>query len=131
MLLQLVGQGLQAPLYGHGGAGAAFGFVGEVKVLQLGHIGGGENLLLQLGGELALFVDGGKDGLAAFVQLLQLDQQVADGGNLYLVQASGHLFAITGDEGDGGSLFQQFDGLLHLTGAKVKLFCYSGCVVHG
>ena len=115
LLLQFVGQRLQAPLYGHGGAGAAFGFVGEVEVFELGHGGGGIDLRLQLGGELALLADGGKDGFAPFVKLFKPDEKVADGGNLYFVEAAGGLFAIAGDERYGGALLQELDGLFNLT----------------
>ena len=59
LLLNLVGQRLKAAFDGHGGTSAAFGFVGEVEVLQLGHIGGGKYLFLQFGSQLALFADRG------------------------------------------------------------------------
>ena len=59
LLLQFIGQGFQSPLYGHGGAGAALGLVGEVEVFELGERGGGKDLSLQFRGEFALLADGG------------------------------------------------------------------------
>ena len=131
LLLQLVGQGLQAALYGHGGAGAALGLVGEVEVLQFRHVGSGAYLLLQFRGQFALVADGCEDGFAPFVQLFEFDEQVADGGNLHFVEASGGLFAVAGNEGNCGTLFQELYGLLYLTGSEVELLGNDCCVVHG
>ena len=130
MLLQLVGEGLKSPLYGHGGAGAALGLVGEVEVFELGHVGGGKNLLLQLGGELALLADGGQDGIAPFVQLLESDEEVADGGNLHFVEAACGLLAVAGNEGDCSPLLQEFDGFLDLTDAEAEMLGNGVGVVH-
>ena len=131
LFLQLVGEGFQPTFDGHGGAGAAFGLIGEVQVFQLRHSGSCLNLLLQLGRQLALLLNGGQDGLAAFVNLFQLQKQVADGGNLYFVKAPRHLFAVAGYKGYCGTLFQQLDGLLHLTWTQVQLFGDDSGVVHG
>ena len=130
LLHQRVGQRLQSFFHGHAGAGFAFGLVGQVEVLQFGQRGGVSYLLLQLGRQLALFADTLQYGFTAFVELFQLQQHVADGGNLHLVEVAGHLLAVAGDERYGGTLFQQFDGVLHLTYSHVDLMGYDIGVVH-
>ena len=108
-----VGQRLQALFLGLGGAGAALGPVGQVDVFQHGHGLGGQDLIFKLVGEFAQFFQRGQDGGAAFVQFAQLVDAVADGGDGHLVQAAGGLFAVAGDERDGGAFIKQFDGGAH------------------
>ena len=130
LFLQFVGEGFKPPLDCCGGTGAAFGFVGQVEVFEFGEIGGGKYLFLQFGGHLALFIDGGQNGFAAFVQLFEADEEVADGCDLNFVETAGGLFPVAGYERDGGSLFEELDGFLHLTGAEIKLLG-NGCgVIH-
>ena len=65
---------------------------------------------LQLVGQLALLLDGGEDGLFARDQLAKVEQLLFDGADLDLVQVAGRLFAVAGDEGDGGAFVEKLDG---------------------
>ena len=103
------------------GAGAALGFIGEVDILELGGIPALVDALLQLGRHLALFGDGAHNGLLALLYLKQLFVTVADGGYLNLVESTGALLAIAGDEGDGTTLVYQSQGGSHILLREAEL----------
>ena len=106
------GQGLKPLLLGYGRLCPPFGFVGEVEVFELALFIGGLNLLLQLFGELPLLVDGLENGRLPLVELLEGFVGFPDLLHLHLVQASGHLFPVAGDEGNGHPLVQQGEDVL-------------------
>ena len=64
------------------------------------------------------------------IELFKPDEKVADGCDLNLVETAGGLFSVAGYERDGGTLFEESDGFLHLTGAEIELLG-NGCgVIH-
>ena len=127
---QRVGQGLQPLLDGHRSARLAFGLIGQVEVFQLGEGFGFFDGGLQFGGQLALLADALQDGVAAFVNLFQLEQHVADGGDLNLVEVAGDFFAVACNERHGGSRFQKLYGLFHLADTDIDLVGNNMCVIH-
>ncbi len=118
----LVGERLDALFFGDGGAGALLRAERQVDVLEadeglgVGDLGGE-----RVGEEVAL-LEGGEDGGSAFVEGGELFEAVADGGDLDLVEFAGHLFAVTGDEGDGGALFEELRGRGDLVNFDVSEF---------
>ena len=118
---QQVCQWFQPRLDGHLPLGAALGFVGEVEIFQPGLAVGLVQLAGQLGGQLALLFDGAQDHLAAIRQFAQVTEAALQGAQLAVVQTASHLFAVTGDEGDGGAFVQQANGGLHLFRAGIQL----------
>lgn len=117
-----VSQRPQPPLAGDGGAGAALGSPGGVEVFEGVECPGRLELRPQLRRQLALLVDRGDDGRAAFVegaQPLDLGGDVAD---LLLVERAGGLLAIAGDEGQGVAVIEQGDDGRDLPRADVELF---------
>ena len=81
-------------------------------------------------GHLALLLDGGKHRLAAFVKLLKFDQQVANGGDLHLVEASRHLLTITSDKRHRSTLFKEFYGLLYLSLVEFQSIGNNDSIIH-
>ena len=111
---QLVGQRLQPRFAGHHALGAALGLEGQVQVFQLLFGGRGVDGGQQFGRHLALLGDAFDHGGAAVFQLAQIAQARLQLAQLDVVQAAGHFFAVTGDEGDGGAAIEQFHGGLDL-----------------
>ena len=70
--------------------------------------------------EVAL-LEGGEDDAAAVVDGAHLLEAVADGEDLDLVEFAGDLFAVTGDEGDGGALGEELGGGRDLEDLDVQL----------
>ena len=118
---QQVGQRLQPSFDGHLPLGATLGLVGEVEIFEPGLAVGTVQLARQLGGQLALFLDGAKDHLAAIFQFTQIAEAALQGTQLTVVQTAGHLLAITGDKGNGRAFIQQAHGGLHLFRAGIQL----------
>ena len=118
---QQIRQWLQPRLDGHLPLGAALGLVGEVEVFQTGLAVGLVQLAGQLGGQFALLFDGAQDHLAAIRQFTQVAEAALQGTQLAVVQTAGHLFAVTGDEGNGRAFVQQANGCLHLFRAGIQL----------
>ena len=52
--------------------------------------------------------------LAAFIQLLELLQSIADAGDLHLIQLARLLLPVSGDEGHRGAFLQQYCSRGHL-----------------
>lgn len=100
--------------------GAALLLIRQVEVFETG-LGVGElDVAGQFGGQLALFLDAGEDRAAAFFQFAQVAQALFQHAQLGIVEAAGDLFAVTGDEGNGGAFVEQGDGsgdLLRLNAA--------------
>ena len=111
---QRIGQRFQSGFTGNLCLGAALGLVGGVQILQSLLAVGLVDACGQLGRELALFGDRVQDGLAAGVQLAQVDQAFGQVAQLRVVQVAGDFLAVAGDERHGGPFVQQGDGGLHL-----------------
>ena len=124
-------QTLQTLLAGDHGTRAALGLVGRVQVFEGGQGAGGLDGCIQLLGQLALFLDGFEDGLAAFIDGAQVDDLIRDDTHLFIVQRTGHLLAIAGDEGDGVALIEQANGGLHLGSFNMQLGRNGFRVIHG
>ena len=116
----LRGQRFEAFLARDGGAGAAFGLVGEIQVLDFLHRLGVQYLLLQFGREFLLFADGGDDALLAFLQFGELFEAVLHGGHVLLVHRAGHLLTVACDEGDGGAFVQEAYDVGHMMRGLVE-----------
>ena len=101
------GQRFQPPFAGNGGLGSSLGPVGQVDVLQTGHRFSGLHLGFEILCQMAVLLQGIQNGFPPAVQLLQLGQPVPDGGHRHFVQTAGGLFAVAGNEGHGGSVFEQ------------------------
>jgi hypothetical protein len=78
--------------------GAALRLVGEVEILEASLGVGRVDLQQQLVGELALFADAVRDGLAAVFELPQIAQALVQGSQLRIVEGAGGLLAVAGDE---------------------------------
>lgn len=117
---QCVGQRAEAGFQGDLALGAALLLIRQVEVFETG-LGVGElDVAGQFGGQLALFLDAGEDRAAAFFQFAQVAQALFQHAQLGIVEAAGDLFAVTGDEGNGGAFVEQGDGsgdLLRLNAA--------------
>ena len=116
-----LGQGLQPLFLCHGGAGAAFGFIGAVQVLQ-----GGQGLrrvdgLFQLFGELLLLGDGLFDSLLALLQAAQVAEAFLQRTQGRVVHGAVQLLAVTGDEGDGVPLVQKLDDVFDMAQGAIQL----------
>ncbi len=103
-----VRQGFEAFFLRDLGAGAAFGLVGLVEVLERGLLVAGGYLRLQLVRQLALFVDGLEDGLLAGLEVGVVGQALLDLADLHFVEVAVRLLAVAGDEGDGAPVRQKF-----------------------
>ncbi len=107
---QRIGQLAEAGFQGDLTLGAALLFVGQVEVFEAG-LGVGEvDLALELGGQLALFLDAGEDRDAPLVQLAQVAQALFQVAQLGIVEAAGDFLAIAGNEGNGGAFVEQRHG---------------------
>lgn len=92
------------------GAGAALGLVRQVQIFQARLGIGAKDLVAEVVGELALFVDAGQHGGAAVFQLAQVGQAGFQVAQLGVVQAAGDFLAVAGNERDAGAFVQQGDG---------------------
>ena len=96
-----LGERLESAFARDRGAGAAFGFVGEVQVLErllrLRRVDGGFERVV----EFALFVDALEDRGAAFVELREILRAVAHVAELDFVEPAGDFLTVAGDEGKG------------------------------
>jgi hypothetical protein len=111
---QLVGQRLDAEFAGDLALGAALLLERQVQVFQL-LLGRREfDGRAQLGGELALLVDGLEHGAAPVFEFAQVRKACFQFAQLHVVEAVGDLLAIAGDEWNRGASVEQFDGGLHL-----------------
>ena len=117
---QNFGQRLQTFLHRHRSAGLAFGAVRQIQILQDAHRVGLLYLLAQFRGQFALFGDGIQDGGAAFVQIQPLGIQVFDIADLHLIQRTGGLLAVAGDERNRRAGLQQVQRVPHLLLGKVQ-----------
>ena len=103
---QNVCQRLQPMFARHLCTGAPLRPIGQIEVFQFRSIPTTVNTLLQFGRHFSQFTDGFRDSLLALRYFLEFFQLVADGSYLHLVKPPGALFAVTGNKGDGTSLFQ-------------------------
>ena len=122
------GQGLQPPLLGDGGPGAALRPEGAVDILQLGEGGGFGQIRPQLLGEDALIRQGLFNFPAALVQIPQIIQPFGQLPQHLIVQGAGLFLAVPGDEGDGVPLVQQADDRGHLLGPQLEFLRQQGGV---
>lgn len=65
---------------------------------------------LSSGRQLALLVDAGEDGGAAFLEFAQVGQALLQIAQPGVVEFAGRFLAIAGDEGHGGAFVEQGDG---------------------
>ena len=104
---QRIGQLAKTGFQGDLALGAALLLVRQIQVFETG-LGVGEvDLTLELGRQLALFLDAGEDRHATLVQLAQVAQALFQVAQLGVVEATGHFFTVTGDEGHGGAFIEQ------------------------
>ncbi len=103
---EAVGQFAEAGFQGDLALGAALLLVRQVQVFEAG-LGVGElDVAGQGRGQLALLLDAGEDAGTPFVEFSQITQAFFQVPQLGVVQAAGHFFAVTGDEGYGRTLIQ-------------------------
>ncbi len=112
---QRIRQRLQPGLAGDQRLGATLLLVGQIEVFKplLGL--GGQDLGVQLGGQLALLLDTLEHRDPAFAQLAQIAEPLLQMTQLDIVETASGLLAIAGDKGHGRALVQQSDGRLHLS----------------
>ena len=108
------GQRLQAPFARHGGPRAAFGFVGQVNVLQLHRIPALRDAPAEFRGQPALPLDGREHRLLAGFEFGEPVEPLLDGGDLHLVERAGRFLAVAADKGDRRPFAEQTHGPLHL-----------------
>ena len=106
---QVRGQRFQTLFARDGGLGAPLGLVGQIEVFQLALVERGLDARLQLIGQLALFGDGGQNGLAPVGQLAEVGQIFLNCENLHLVQIAGGLLAVARDERHRAATVEQLD----------------------
>ena len=94
LIVKQLRQGFQAFFSGHIGTGFSSRFVRQIQILQGLHIRSLRDLLVQLGGHLALFLNLGYHIFAALFQGLGFFCSVFDFTHLHLVQIASSLFAI-------------------------------------
>jgi hypothetical protein len=103
---QAVGQLAEAGFQGDLALGAALLLVRQVQVFEAG-LGVGElDVAFQLRGQLALLLDAGEDADAPFVEFSQVAQALFQMTQLGVIEAAGHFFAVTGDEGHRGAFIE-------------------------
>ena len=119
----LTGQRFQALFPGSHGARSAFGAIGQIHIFENGQgirpLDGGRQRL----GQMAVLLERFQNRRAAFVELPQLVQTVADGGDRHLIQAAGGLFAVPGDKRNGSGLGQKRGHGRHLGRRDVQFVC--------
>ncbi len=109
MIPEIVRQRFQALFARDHRLGAALRLIGKVEIFQFAPVERLVNSRLQLPGQLALFLNGAEYGSLPQNQLSEIEQFVLDGADLDFVQIAGCLFAITGDEGNGGTFIEKFN----------------------
>ena len=114
-------QRLQAFPAGRLGTSLAFGFIRQIKVLQLGGVPTSVYAGTQLGCQFALLSDGSHNRGFALGQLLETCVAVAHLAHFHLVESSRRLFPISADKGDGGSLIEQPQRVAHLPTLQPQL----------
>ncbi|MNO47635.1 hypothetical protein D3C76_379530 [compost metagenome] len=103
---QAVGQLAEAGFQGDLALGAALLLVRQVQVFETG-LGVGElDVAFKLRGQLALLFDAGEDADAPFVEFSQVAQALFQMTQLRIVEAAGHFFPVTGDEGNGRAFIE-------------------------
>ena len=112
-----IGQGLEAVLAGDAGARAALLLVGRIQVFQLSARGGGSELHLELGRQLALFGDTCDNGSTALVQGAGGFERLDNVAQLFFVQLAGGFLAVAGDKGQRVAGVEQLDGGGNAVGA--------------
>lgn len=115
-----VRQRLKSPFPRHHGPGPAFGAERGVKILQTGHGGGREKGSLEVIRQQMPLHEGLEHGFATPFQFLQAGQVVADAGQRDLIERSGGLLAIPGDERDGGSFRQEAGDGAHAVCGEIE-----------
>ncbi len=118
---QQLGERFKAGLAGDLRLGAPLRLVREVDVLQPGLGVGRHDLRAELVGELALRLDRLQDRGAPLVQLAQVAQPLLHGAELRVVERSGRLLAVAGDERDGRPAVEQVHRDPHLPLADADL----------
>jgi hypothetical protein len=118
VLQQAQGQGLQPRLPGDLGLGAALGLEGEIEVLQALLGVRRQDFGLEFGAQLALLLDAPQNQVAPLFQFPQIAQALLQQAQLDVIQATGDLLAIAGDEGYRGPLVEQTDGGGYLLRAR-------------
>ena len=103
-----------------GGAGAAFRAEGSEDVLEAGHGFRLVDLAAEGVGEQFPFVEAFEDGGAALVEFGDLEEAVADAGDLDFVEHAGDFLAVAGDEGHSGAFVKELDSRLDLGGTDVE-----------
>ena len=116
-----VGERLQTALARDFGLGAALRLVRQVKVFELGFGERGMELLFQPLAELTLRADRLEDGVAAAVELAQVDEPFGERAQLRVVEAAGRLLAVARDERHRRAFVDQLHRGFHLIGPGVDL----------
>ena len=116
----LCGKRLQALFAGDGGAGAAFGLVWQIQILDFLQGLGVQYLLLQFWRELLLLADGGDDAFFALLEFNELFEAFLHGGHILFVHRACHFFAVAGDEGDGGAFVEEVNDIGHMVRGQVE-----------
>ena len=105
---QCVGQRAEAGFQGDlARCGASL--IRQVEVFETG-LGVGKLDVAGQFGSACPVLDAGEDRAAAFFQFAQIAQALFQHAQLGIVEAAGDLFAVTGDEGNGGAFVEQGDG---------------------
>ena len=109
LLPEVQGERFESLLAGDGGLGPALGLVRQVEIFEFGLLQRGFDFGLQLGGELALLLDGGEHGFAAVFELAEVFELLLDIADLDFVEIAGGFLAVARDEGNRGAVVEKFD----------------------
>ena len=109
------GEWFQPLLAGRLGTCFSFGLVGEVDVLQYVIVPSLLNALPEFRSQFALFLNGAENGFLALGSFAQFLILCLDSLNLHFVQSSRCFLAVTADERNCRSVFQQAEGRAYLS----------------
>ncbi len=117
---QQIRQRRQASFNGDLSAGAAFLFVRQVEVFELGFIQGAVDGFCQIVGQLPLFTDGFQDRLTPVFQFTQIAKAGFQVTQLRIIQTASHFLTITCDKRHGVPFIKQANGSFYLFSPCLK-----------
>ena len=110
--------------------GLAALLVRQIEVLHAGFRVGGEDLMFELIGELALLLDAGQHGLFPLSEFNEVGITLLNVAQLRIIEPTRDFLAVTSNEGHSVALCQKGERSLYLGGADVNFFRDNLCDSH-
>jgi hypothetical protein len=120
-----LGKRLQSFFPGGGSPGFSLGAMGKIEIFQSGKVWGLAKLFFEILCKKFSLGEGFKNGLPAFVEILQRAPEIPDICQIHLIQRVGGLLTVSGDKGNGAAFGKKLHGCPHLVGTEMKLFGYA------